>query len=358
MSINRKRRWRIIRSFGIGWTAAFMFLSIVRGSGTIEQGSIEFGLLPSLGMSLVLGLIFGGLAGVTQVLIEERAYKRMPLYRLLTLRLLFAVVSLISLVLLSYLIVTAFFGVSVGLVEFFIEPGSFAIYFYVLSVDLFLVSLRQVNLLLGDGSLWKLLRGRFYAPREDERIFMFLDLGSSTTHAEALGHITYSELIQDCFDDLGVVADTEAQVYQYLGDGVVLTWSLEDGLRHQNCIRAFMSFRERIDARGPHYQRKYQRQPRFTAGAHLGKVVVTEVGRHKKEIAYHGDAINTAARIQGQCKPSNSDLLISRTLAEALEVGGLSLRDLGDVKLRGKEKSLGLVAVEFEDFATPVAEAT
>jgi adenylate cyclase len=358
MSINRKRRWRIIRSFGIGWTAVFMFLAIVRGSGTIEQGSIELGLPYALAMSLVLGLIFGGLAGVVQVLIEERAYRRMPLHRLLTIRLLFAVVSLFSLVLLSYLIMTTLFGVSVGLVEFFIEPGSFAIYFYVLSADLFLVGMRQVDLLLGDGNLWKLLRGRFYAPREDEKIFMFLDLGSSTTHAEALGHIAYSKLIQDCFDDLGVVADTEAQVYQYLGDGVVLTWSLEDGLKDQNCIRAFLRFRERIDSRGPYYQEKYQRRPRFTAGLHVGKVVVTEVGRHKKEIAYHGDTINTAARIQGQCKPLRADLLISRTLAETLGVGDLPFQDLGDVRLPGKERSLGLVSVEIQDFSSPRGETT
>ncbi len=358
MSINRKRRWRIIRSFGIGWIGAFMFLSIVRGSGTIEQGSIELGLPQSLAMSLLLGSIFGGLAGVAQVLLEERAYKRMPLHRLLTLRLMFSVVSLLSLVSLAYLIMTAFFGVSVGLVEFFIEPGSFAIYFYVLSADLFLVGMRQVDLLLGDGNLWKLLRGRFYTPREDEKIFMFLDLGSSTTHAEVLGHIVYSKLIQDCFDDLGVVADNEAQVYQYLGDGVVLTWSLEDGLKDQNCIRAFLRFRERIDTRGPYYQRTYQRRPRFTAGVHVGKVVVTEVGRNKKEIAYHGDTINTAARIQGQCKPLGAELLISRTLAEALGVRNLPLQDLGEVTLPGKEKSLGLFAVEIQELSSPFPQAT
>jgi adenylate cyclase len=358
MTINRKRRWRIIRNFGIGWTAAFMFLSVVRGSGTIEQGSVEFGLTQAFGMSILLGFFFGGIAGAVQILIEERAYGRMPLHRLLTFRFLFAQVWLFSLVFLSYFVVTLFFGVSVGLTEFFIEPGSFAIYFYVLCADVFLVSLRQVNLLLGEGNLWHLLRGRFYAPREDERVFMFIDLDSSTTHAEALGHVTYSRLIQDCFDDLGVVADNEAQVYQYLGDGVILMWTLEGGLKDQNCIRAFLRFRERLDGRSPYYQRHYQRLPRFTAGVHLGEVVETEVGRHKKEIAYHGDTINTAARIQGQCKPLGSELLISRTLAQALKGGDLQTRDLGDVRLRGKESTLGLVAVEVESFSSTATKVT
>lgn len=325
-----------------------MFLSVVRGSGTIEQGSVEFGLLEAFGMSILLGLIFGGIAGAVQILIEERAYGRMPLHRLLTFRFLFFQVWLFSLVFLSYFVVTLFFGVSVGLIEFFVEPGTNAIYFYVLCADFFLVSLRQINLLLGEGNLWNLLRGRFYAPREEERLFMFLDLESSTAHAEALGHVRYSRLIQDCFDDLGVVADYEAQVYQYLGDGVVLMWTLERGLRDQNCLRAFLRFRRRLDGRNPYYQKHYQRTPRFTAGAHLGKVIVTEVGRHKKEIAYHGDTINTAARIQGQCRFFGAEFLVSRAVAEAQEGGNIQTRNLGDVRLRGKESSLGLVAVEVE----------
>jgi adenylate cyclase len=86
--------------------------------------------------------------------------------------------------------------------------------------------------------------------------------------------------------------------------------------------------------------------------------VVTEVGRHKKEIAYHGDTINTAARIQGQCKPLSAELLISRTLAEALGGRDLSLQDLGEVTLPGKEKSLGLFAVEVQNFSSPSPEAT
>lgn len=345
MTINRARRWRIIRSFGLGWIAAFLFLSIVRGSGTIEQGSVQFQLLPSLIMSVLLGSIFGGLAGAAQVWIEERVYRRIPLMRLLAWRLAFATASLVAMVLLSYAIVTSFFGVTIGLVEFFVEPGSFAIYFYILTVDLLIVFLRHINLLLGDGKLWQLFRGRFYTPREDERVFMFLDLEASTGHAEELGHIAYSRMIQDCFDDLGVVADHGAEIYQYLGDGAVLTWAMPDGLRSRNCIKAFERFRERLDARGPHYLSTYRRQPHFTAGVHAGKVVVTEVGRHKKEIAYHGDTINTAARIQGQCREMGYPLLISRPLAEALGVSPTA-RDLGEINLRGKEASIGLVALD------------
>ena len=58
-----------------------------------------------------------------------------------------------------------------------------------------------------------------YELLEEKRIFMFLDLRSSTFIAEKLGHKLYSEFIQDCFLDLEVVRRHKAEIYQYVGDG-------------------------------------------------------------------------------------------------------------------------------------------
>ena len=83
--------------------------------------------------------------------------------------------------------------------------------------------------MLGKGNLLKIVTGQFYVPKEDRRIFMFLDLRSSTAVAERLGHVQYSLLIQDCFRDLAVVEDFMAEVYQYVGDEAVLVWKIEEG---------------------------------------------------------------------------------------------------------------------------------
>ncbi|WP_219011061.1 hypothetical protein [Aquimarina litoralis] len=47
---------------------------------------------------------------------------------------------------------------------------------------------------------------------------MFLDLNSSTSIAEKIGHMKYSQLIQDCFDQLDMTEDFGAEIYQYVGD--------------------------------------------------------------------------------------------------------------------------------------------
>ena len=73
---------------------------------------------------------------------------------------------------------------------------------------------------------------------------MFIDLQSSTSIAEKLGHIRYSMLIRDCFNDLSVVIENEAEIYQYVGDEAVLTWKLSEGIRNQNCLNAFYNFKK------------------------------------------------------------------------------------------------------------------
>ncbi len=241
--------------------------------------------------------------------------------------------------------VTQFFGEAKGIIAFAFEPGSGAIYFYILVVDIFLVVLRQINLMLGEGNLSKLLMGRFYTPREEERIFMFIDLKDSTKHAENLGHIKYSKMIQDCFNDLGVVVENEAEIYQYVGDEVILTWKLKDGLRNGNCLKAFFNFKNRLQKKEGYYLKNYNCQPVFKAGAHSGIVTVTEVGKYKKEIAYHGDTINTTSRIQGKCNEFNAKFLISNTLKEQITNCTFSFKPLGSIPLKGKEKSVSIAMV-------------
>lgn len=329
----------------IGWTLAFIFLSIVRGVGTTEQGSLQFGFFSSMAIALTLGPLIGAISGYAQIFSEERVYKRISIQKLLLLRLLYIFLFIITLTVIAYGTYQLYFGTHLGLIEFAFDKGSFAIYFYVFTVDIFMTILRQVNLMLGENNLWKFLMGKFYTPREEERIFMFLDLQSSTQLAEKLGHIKYSMMIQDCFDDLGVVAENEAEIYQYVGDEVILTWKLNDGLRNENCINAYFNFMEQLQSKQEEYMNKYGVLPFFKAGLNVGVVTVTEVGRYKKEIAYHGDTINTAARIQSKCNDFKKGLLLSETLLSKLELEHYSFEQLGSIALRGKQQEVGIYAV-------------
>ncbi len=341
MKFGNKRRWQIIQQYIIGWTLAFIFLGIVRGEGTKELGSVQFEVWESILTAFLAGPILGIISGYAQILTEENSYNRISFQKLLALRVVYVILFLMLLISLAYV----FYGENITFIDFAFEPGSFAIYLYIVSVDIFMFGLRQVNLFLGSNNFWKLFRGRFYTPREEERIFMFLDLQSSTKHAENLGHIEYSKMIQDCFNDLGIVVENEAEIYQYVGDEVILTWKFKNGLRDQNCLNAYFNFKQRLDKRKQHYLQNYNCIPHFKAGMNAGIVTVAEVGKYKKEIAFHGDTINTAARIQGKCNELKQELLISESLKNELNNTGFVFDELGRIELKGKESQILLYGV-------------
>nr|WP_298924716.1 adenylate/guanylate cyclase domain-containing protein [uncultured Allomuricauda sp.] len=343
-----KRRWRIIRFYLMGWTSAFVFLSIVRGVGTEELGTLKFDFISSLMIAFTLGPIMGIGSAVAQILVEERVYRHVSIGRLLLINGLYSVLFIVLLIVIAYGVYELYFGVPIDIITFAFDTGSIAVYFYVIVVDLLLAIFRQVNLMLGEGNLVKLLRGKFYTPREEERIFMFLDLQSSTAHAERLGHVKYSMLVQDCFNDLGVAVENEAEIYQYVGDEAVLTWKLKQGLQNENCLRAYYNFTKLLHKKSDHYQKKYDCKPFFKAGLHAGIVTVTEVGKYKKEIAYHGDTINTAARIQGQCNALKSELLLSESLKGQLNSNDFAYTTMGSIPLKGKKDKVEICAVSLD----------
>ena len=346
MKLQNKRKWRIIQQYIIGWVLAFIFLSIVRGEGTEEIGSVKFEFWKAMLISVIGGAIFGAISGYAQILTEEYGYKKISIRKLLIIRTLYVLLFLWAMITLAYLL----FGENITYFEFAFEPGSFAIYLYIVVTDIFMFSLRQVNLFLGSNNLWKLFRGKFYTPREEYRIFMFMDLQSSTTHAERLGHIKYSKMIQACFNDLGVVAENEAEIYQYVGDEAILTWELKVGLENQNCLNAYFNFKKQLTDKREYYAQQYNCLPHFKAGVNAGIITVTEVGKYKKEIAYHGDTINTAARIQGQCNTFKKELLISEHLKDMLKTSRFNFDELGSIALKGKEDEVLLYAVhQLED---------
>lgn len=346
MTFKNRRRLRVIRTFCIGWTLSLLFLTIIRGVGATEDGAIDFDISTSFLYALTIGPLFGGISGYAQIVTDERFYKRTSARKLLAIRISMSLAFLITLILVSYLIVPPLLDVDISLMDFASDKGSSAIYFYILSTDIFMAALWQVNLMFGENKLWKILMGAFYEPHEEDRIFMFLDLKDSTQHAERLGHIKYSRLIQDCFNDLGVVIENEAEIYQYVGDEAVLTWRLQDGLRNQNCINAFYTFKSKLIKKQAYYSKKYDCVPHFKAGLNEGVITATEVGKYKKEIAYHGDTINTAARIQKKCNEFNQELLISENLKNKITGSTHEFIPFGDIPLKGKAQKVAIFAIQ------------
>ena len=98
-----------------------------------------------------------------------------------------------------------------------------------------------------------------------------------------------------------IVNRYDGEIYQYVGDEAVISWPIEHGLKKNNCIALYFAFKRNLEKRSKYYTKKYNHKPFFKAGLHGGKLIIAQVGTVKKELAFHGDVINTTARIQDEC---------------------------------------------------------
>jgi adenylate cyclase len=248
--------------------------------------------------------------------------------------------------------ITIIIGLSQGrkmseLPAFLTSLGQLVLVIYTLVIYGLLIFFLQVNRLLGQGILWKFVRGKYHRPREEERIFMFLDMKSSTTIAEQLGHVRFYTLLNELFHEISQpVLQTKAEIYQYVGDEVVLTWQLDQGLKNSNCLKTFFMFQENLVRNNRNYLSKFGIKPEFKAGLHFGKVISAQIGDLKREIVYNGDVLNTTARIQNECNRLQRDCLVSGTLMNRLkQMNGFQWERIESVALRGKETEVELFSV-------------
>jgi adenylate cyclase len=230
---------------------------------------------------------------------------------------------------------------------FLSSPGQLVLVVYTLVIYGLLVFFLQINRILGEGILWKFMLGKYHQPREEERIFMFMDMKSSTTIAERLGHVRFYSLLNELFHEIsGPVLQTKAEIYQYVGDEVVLTWEMKQGLENSNCLKTFFLFRENLARNSGNYFRNFGVKPEFKAGLHFGKVVSAQIGDLKREIVYNGDVLNTTARIQNECNKYQRDCLVSGALMQRLkQANGFEWERIDTVTLRGKEAEVELYSV-------------
>jgi len=192
-----------------------------------------------------------------------------------------------------------------------------------------------------------LLLGLYRQPREQNKLFMFLDLKASTTAAEKLGHVTYSRMVQQFMIDVNkCLNDYGGNIYQYVGDEVILTWNTSRK-NAMLCLRFFFACQKAILKKGKEYKEHYRMIPAFKAGIDCGIVTAVEIGDIKRDIAYHGDTVNTASRIQNLCNTVGKNMLISGGVYQLLSsCPDLDVQHLGCFQLKGKEQMIELYSAD------------
>ena len=225
------------------------------------------------------------------------------------------------------------------------------VYIYAVLVTAVIIFIGRVRELLGRDVFLSLLTGRYRNPVQEERVFLFIDLVGSTAFAEEHGDLKTQEFLGAVFAAIAEpVRRHKGAIDDYIGDAAIITWPLRRGVRNANCVRCVFNILNDIEANAETWLKSYGRVPRLRAALHGGSIVTAEIGVDHHKIAYFGDTVNTAARLESLCKTLERQVLISSDLARRLELPGAIIKEeLGEHAIRGRDQSLGVIALHTQD---------
>ncbi|HTE25459.1 adenylate/guanylate cyclase domain-containing protein [Flavitalea sp.] len=361
-----KTRTSVLRilPFGVIWLIFSLAYTL------LERGILgESGYYPSTGnpyyfkrniiITPVSALLSGLLIGTFEILYFNKLFTQKSFLRKIILK------SFIYLaIIISFLIITTVFAHSLDLHAsvfdkqvwyyvwaFFFDYAFLSVALYMAVVIVVSQFYNEVSENIGLNVLNNFLTGKYHSPKEEKRIFMFLDMRSSSSFAESLGHVRYFEMLRKYYSDLSdPIIKYSGEIYQYVGDEIVVSWKLQNGLKDNNCIECFYAMKAALKKQTPKYEREFGVVPGFKAGFHFGKVTTGEIGEIKKEIIFTGDVLNTTARIQALCNFYQVDILLSGELIKQLRLDtGYLVRSLGETELRGKEEKVELYSIDSYD---------
>ena len=204
----------------------------------------------------------------------------------------------------------------------FIVYGDFkVILIYCLIILVIINFTREINRKIGYGILINYILGKYHKPREEERIFAFIDLKNSTQIAESLGDLKFHKLLNEFFHDISFsVLITKGEIYRYVGDEIVISWKLKYGLNNANCLRVYYFMKQRLKKQMEKYLKLFGFVPDFHTAFHAGKVVKGEIGDVKSQFVFHGETMYIASLIEKECGKLQHDLLISSDLVRLITI--------------------------------------
>lgn len=204
----------------------------------------------------------------------------------------------------------------------------------------------EINEKYAPGVFKDILMGKYYIPKEEKRIVMFIDLKDSTPIAERLAHQRYFMFIREFINLVSIaLIDNYGRIYQYVGDEVVVSWPATPK-NARRAIQSLIDARKMIQKNNNRFRRKFNEVPSFRAGIHVGDVTIGEIGVIKKDLAISGDTMNTTARIRSACTEFNANYIVSEEFRAFAGLEAWQCDNLGRVDLKGKAASISLCALK------------
>ena len=177
--------------------------------------------------------------------------------------------------------------------------------------------------------------GGTLTPVQTTATILYCDIEGFTSIVEEMAPARVMEMLNEYFDAvLEPIRKYGGVVNQFQGDAILVTFNVPVATE-QHADRAVMAGIEiQTVLRG---RRFAGQQLRTRIGINTGRVVAGNVGAGDRlHYTVHGDAVNTAARLEALNKVYGTDTLVSGDTVSLLD-GDYSLERLAESRIRGKD---------------------
>ncbi|TGK33311.1 adenylate/guanylate cyclase domain-containing protein [Leptospira gomenensis] len=179
---------------------------------------------------------------------------------------------------------------------------------------------------------------------------LFCDLRDFTSLSEKLSPQEVISLLAEYHREMvRVVFENGGSVDKFIGDGILVTFGIPESSETdcKNAVSAGLEMKKALKKLNALRLQKGQPELRQGIGIHYGDAVCGNIGTEERlEFTVIGDAVNAASRIESACKELNSDFLVSNEVLERVaSENRFRAQAMGDVKVKGKEKSLSLFSI-------------
>ena len=201
--------------------------------------------------------------------------------------------------------------------------------------------------IIGPRALLNFVTGRYHSPVEESRFVLFVDIAGSTGLAERLGGIAIHRFLDRTFRLLAIaVVDYRGEVFDYVGDEMIVTWRERDGAIDWRPLRCFLAMRDELSRASSQFEREFGAAPRIRGSLHFGPVIVGEIGDIKRAIVFNGDVMNTAARLEELSRGVDGGFLASRAAMDRFaSQPPFAIRELGRLPIRGRADGIDVVGI-------------
>lgn len=333
-----------LTTIGFGALIGYIYVLFAYPSAD-GQGSPWLGVCIGIGIATVASGFELFFVSNPHSLIRKLAFIPLLLIRVLTHSLLILLVIVFCQYVYDSLYGTTTLGLDGdGLSEYIADLG------FSLFVAVLIIFYLQMRLFVGARTLKNILLGKYNTPRNENRIFMFVDVVGTTAAAQKIGDIRFHKYLNRLFTLFdGPIHHYGGEIHSYVGDAIIVTWPLSSKpAKNARALLAAKRIVELCEDNADKIAQEFGERPSVRLAINGGPIVAGETGFSKRQITYLGDTINLTSRIESMAKKLDRDYLISTNLLRSIDVpNNIRVSALGAFAMKGAKEKFALSQLKF-----------